>query len=78
MKLTNTRFLFMKVFRQSYLLGSPCLPNPLKKVQIREVNTFYLSRACQNIFNKGLAQFQSILFIRADLKAKALKVLRKT
>lgn len=29
-------------------------------------------------FNKDLARFQAYLFVKAELKAKALKVVRKT
>lgn len=78
MELTNTSFPHYEsvqaIISTLESMSSKCS----EKASNLRMNTFYLSRVCQNIFNKDLAQFQSFLFIRAGLKAKALKVVRKT
>lgn len=77
MELTNISF---PHYQSVQAIKFPLEPVPSKSEEGSNLRSeyIYLSRACQNIFNKDLAQFQSFLFIRAGLKAKALKVVRKT
>lgn len=47
------------------------------KSEQRDCFFFFFLDICY-AFNKDLARFQAYLFVKAELKAKALKVVRKT
>lgn len=54
------------------------LINLPKGINLNSKTFFFFFLDICYAFNKDLARFQAYLFVKAELKAKALKVVRKT